>query len=474
MGAYENPQPLDFNTSSAGAAWANAAAQAGAMLGKAIEERSRLDLLELEKTNKEAAEVLNSQKRWAEKKAKGLQDLRDSEDFKGLDVRLQQKVIDDHNKLFEFKQKMEFTKNPEELRQAEEEYYKQEKITSSSKDSLLTINQGVQEITAGLAGYTDDQTIRLPGTIDTGNPENKNLAIAGQIMNRINDYEGTFDLGNDEDGSITLDFKYKFKGVEQQGFTLSAADIDNFKYSIIPNIETMTMDLLTKQGVYVDGKLADKYFIKEKGEIAKKLITIRGKDDRGNIFTKTVEVPKIDEDALKKVYLDALVALPLNTKQKVSAFNNIFKNQTPDLKNKEDMSYAVSSVDEKIYLAGATGYSDVLFNEALEKIKAENSTKPNFGRLPEPVTREPNKAETEALKVLKAFETGETYMTTGGKFVLQAEDKIPEDDKAGWFKDKNKYFRVLKSIEGEKLIPFTEVKNKNQAIQFFGGNIQLP
>lgn len=277
MGAYENPQPLDFNTSSAGAAWANAAAQAGAMLGKAIEERSRLDLLELEKTNKEAAEVLNSQKRWAEKKAKGLQDLRDSEDFKGLDVRLQQKVIDDHNKLFEFKQKMEFTKNPEELRQAEEEYYKQEKITSSSKDSLLTINQGVQEITAGLAGYTDDQTIRLPGTIDTGNPENKNLAIAGQIMNRINDYEGTFDLGNDEDGSITLDFKYKFKGVEQQGFTLSAADIDNFKYSIIPNIETMTMDLLTKQGVYVDGKLADKYFIKEKGEIAKKLITIRGK-----------------------------------------------------------------------------------------------------------------------------------------------------------------------------------------------------
>lgn len=174
------------------------------------------------------------------------------------------------------------------------------------------------------------------------------------------------------------------------------------------------------------------------------------------------------------MYLDALVALPLNTKQKVSAFNNIFKNQTPDLKNKEDMSYAVSSVDEKIYLAGATGYSDVLFNEALEKIKAENSTKPNFGRLPEPVTREPNKAETEALKVLKAFETGETYMTTGGKFVLQAEDKIPEDDKAGWFKDKNKYFRVLKSIEGEKLIPFTEVKNKNQAIQFFGGNIQLP
>ena len=59
MGAYENIEPLNFNTSSAGAAWANAAAQAGAMLGKAIEERSKLDLLQLEKDNKKASMFLS-------------------------------------------------------------------------------------------------------------------------------------------------------------------------------------------------------------------------------------------------------------------------------------------------------------------------------------------------------------------------------------------------------------------------------
>jgi hypothetical protein len=43
--------------------------------------------------------------------------------------------------------------------------------------------------------------------------------------------------------------------------------------------------LLTKQGVYVDGKLADKYFIKdEKGIIAKELITEKVRDNKGKLF----------------------------------------------------------------------------------------------------------------------------------------------------------------------------------------------
>jgi 5-enolpyruvylshikimate-3-phosphate synthase len=111
MGAYENIGPLDFNTSSAGAAWANAAAQAGAMFGKAIEERSKLDLLELEKDNKKALDVLKSQQAAASRIQQKTEELQSSKEFKGLDVRLQEKVIEDHKRLFDLETKRDLCFN---------------------------------------------------------------------------------------------------------------------------------------------------------------------------------------------------------------------------------------------------------------------------------------------------------------------------------------------------------------------------
>lgn len=475
MGAYENIGPLDFNTSSAGAAWANAAAQAGAMLGKAIEERSRLDLLELEKDNKKALDILKSQQQAASRLQQKTEELQSSKEFKGLDVRLQERVIEDHKILYDLENKRDLALTTEDFNKYSEEYNKQQKITKSSLSSLLNINEGVQELTANLVGFADDQTIYLPGTIDVQDPKNQNLAIAGQVLNNMNDYKGSYEIVTDEDGSYGLKFSYSLKGEPQEEFTLSAADISNWKAKKIPNIEAMTMDALTKQGVYVDGKLANKYYIYDKNNNKiEDPITQVVRDNKGNLKTRTIKVPRIDEDALLKAYQDTVSSLPLDTWQKKSAFNNIYKNQVPVVKENAKMDYRSIDINIEEYMKGAGGYSAVLYNNALKTIKTENSTNPEFGDVPQKNKQEPGKAQTEKQNLLAAFQAGESYISEGGKYVLQSTKEIPEGDEAGWFEDGNNHFRVLKLGEQGQLMPFTAVKNKKQALQFFGANIELP
>jgi hypothetical protein len=476
MGAYENIGPLDFNTSSAGAAWANAAAQAGTMLGKAIEERSRLDLLELEKNNKKALDILKSQQNAASRIQQKTEELQSSKEFKGLDVRLQEKVIEDHKNLFDLENKRDLALTTEDFNKYSKEYNEQQKTTRSSLSSLLNINEGVQELTSNLVGFTDDQTIYLPGTIDVQDPENQNLAIAAQILNNMNDYKGGYEIGTDDDGSYVLNFDYSLKGGPKEKFTLSAADISNWKAKKIPNIEVMVMDALTKQGVYVDGKLADKYFIYDKNnDKIEDPITQIVRNNKGILQTRTIQVPRIDEDALSKVYQDTVASLPLNTWQKKSAFNNIYKNQVPADKEKAKMNYESIKINTEEYMEGAGRYSAILFNNALKTIKNENSIKSKFEEVPTKNKQKPEKSQMVKQNVLKAFQDGDDYISEGGKYILESIKEIPRGDEAGWFKDGNNYFRVLERGEQKQMMPFTAVKNRKQALQFFGANnIELP
>jgi hypothetical protein len=477
MGAYENIEPLNFNTSSAGAAWANAAAQAGAMFGKAIEERSKLDLLELEKDNKKALDVLKSQQAAASRTQQKTEDLQNSKDFKGLDVRLQEKVIEDHQILFDLESKRDLALNPEEFNKYSEQYNKQQKITKSSLESLLSMNEGVKELTANLVGFTDEKALYLPGTIDVLDAENTNLAIAGQILNGMNNYEGDYEIGTDKDGAYVLNFNYSLNGEPQKKITLGAADISNWKAKKIPNIEAMTMDSLKKQDVYgEDGKLNDKYFIKNKeGIIVKDLITQKVKDNNGKEFYKTTEVPRIDKDALKKTYLSTVQSLPLNDWQKKSAFNNIYSKRVPRVEGVPKKNYKDINIPDEEYFAEADGYSTVLYDNALKTILTENSTNPEFEEVSIQNKNKPDKAETVQKNILNAFKAGKTYIGEGAKYILESKKAIPAGDEAGWFKDGNNYFRVLEKGEQNQRIPVTAVENIEQTLQFFGANkVGLP
>jgi hypothetical protein len=56
----------------------------------------------------------------------------------------------------------------------------------------------------------------------------------------------------------------------------------------------------------------------------------------------------------------------------------------------------------------------------------------------------PGNAQIEKQNVLAAFEAGKNYISEGGKYILESTKVIPDkDDKAGWFKDGDFYFRVL-------------------------------
>jgi hypothetical protein len=479
MGAYENIGPLDFNTSSAGAAWANAAAQAGAMFGKAIEERSKLDLLQLEKDNKKAFDVLKSQQIAASQEQQRNEDFQNSKAFKGLDVRLQEKAIEDHKRLYELETKRDLASTTEAFNKYSEDYNKQQKITKSSLESLLNINEGVQELTANLVGFTDEQTLYLPDTIDTLDDGNTKLAVAAQILNGMNNYEGDYTIDTDEDGAYVLNFNYSLKGEPKEKFPLYAADISNWKAKKIPNIEAMTMDSLKKQGIYgEDGKLTDKYFIKnEEGIIAKELITQKVRDNNGKYFDKTIEVPRIDEDALKKAYLSTVESLPLNDWQKKSAFKNIYSKRVPRVEGEPKKNYKDINIPDKEYFAEAAVYSNVLYNNALQTILTENSTNPKFEEVSTQNKNKPTNAETVQKDVLEAFDTGENYIAEGGKYILESTKVIDKDDKAGWFKDKAKdtWFRVSQKDAQGTMLVFEKVKNRKQALQFFGANkVGLP
>jgi hypothetical protein len=68
-------------------------------------------------------------------------------------------------------------------------------------------------------GFTDKKTLYLPGTIDTLDGGNTKLAVAGQILNGMNNYEGSYEISTDEDGAYVLNFNYSFKGEPQEKIT---------------------------------------------------------------------------------------------------------------------------------------------------------------------------------------------------------------------------------------------------------------
>jgi hypothetical protein len=72
--------------------------------------------------------------------------------------------------------------------------------------------------------------------------------------------------------------------------------------------------------------------------------------------------------------------------------------------------------------------------------------------------------------------TGESYISEGGKYILESTKVIDKDDKAGWFKDKAKdtWFRVLQKDAQGQMMAFEKVKNRKQALQFFGASVVLP
>ena len=67
-------------------------------------------------------------------------------------------------------------------------------------------------------------------------------------------------------------------------------------------------------------------------------------------------------------------------------------------------------------------------------------------------------------------------MLPGGKYVLESTKVIDKDDNVGWFKDEDKdtWFRVLEKGEQSQRTPVKVVKNRKQALQFFGASVTLP
>ena len=480
MGAYENPPMISATTTGAGNAWANAAAGFGKNIGAAIVARAKKDEEDLEKENKDRKEILESQKAWAFRGQQGEEQLRKTEKFKSLSEEIQEITIENYRKRWSAIENQQFAQTPEEVTARGQEVNYWNNYAAKAGDQLNGINDFVIEATGSVADFADKDTLRAQGTLDNASPLNTKIVIAGQIMNKMNNYQGSYEINTDADANYVMDFKYTLQG-EEKSFQINADELQAWKTQRIPEIDTLLNGSLVESGFLVgEGKeqrLADKYFIKgANGENDFETITTIQKDlGTGKYMERTISRPKLNLEMIKEDYVLATNNISLNDDQKVSAFQQIFRPLDPNNSLSEnDLKYSdlniPAQINEEKYYEGAGVYAGVqaeqAYNNALSSLTKTSAPKP---------ISEPRKISI-LNKVNTAFEEGASYLEKGGKTKLEVKSSIPSNDPKGWFLDPKtkKYYRVMSSTKiGDtfKLMPNTSITNRNEALQFFGANV---
>ena len=480
MGAYENPPMISATTTGAGNAWANAAAGFGKNIGAAIVARAKKDEEDLEKENKDRKEILESQKAWAFRGQQGEEQLRKTEKFKSLSEEIQEITIKNYRKRWAAIENQQFAQTPEEVTARGQEVNYWNNYDAKAGDQLNGINDFVIEATGSVADFADKDTLRAQGTLDNASPLNTKVVIAGQIMNKMNNYQGSYEINTDADANYVMDFKYTLQG-EEKSFQINADELQAWKTQRIPEMDTLLNGSLVESGFLVgEGKeqrLADKYFIKgANNEKEFETVTTTRKDlGTGKYMERTISRPKLNLEMIKEDYVLATNNIGLNDDQKVSAFQQIFRPLDPNNSlNENDLKYSdlniPAQINEEKYYEGAGVYASVqaeqAYNNALSSLTVEGK--------PQEIKDE-NKISILD-KVNTAFDDGAPYILPLGKAKLEVTTSKPAGDSTGWFLDTKtkKYYRVLSAVTvGNTAIfkPNTIVTNRNEALQFFGANV---
>lgn len=248
MGAYDNPPIIQHKTSSAGQAWANAAASAGANIAKSIAARAENVRKQQEKANKELLDIAKKKTKFqqmgAEKLAENLGKM------KGLDEELKNTYIERFQEGWKVYTTANTSTDPDEIAKLQGDLDSFNKFQSKASDQLIAFNEHIIGLTKGLSSI--DQGAGLPNTVDLLNKgNNKGLEIA-IFENFGADGDESRDVSIDSNGDIVLTYNLIDRKGNKQTYKMNGSNLKPLTRvpdlnKIIEPVAT-TMQIISKDG----------------------------------------------------------------------------------------------------------------------------------------------------------------------------------------------------------------------------------
>ena len=319
MGAYENPPMITFATSSAGNAWANAAATAGKNIGDAIiarrkklEERLKKDNEDLLKRNKIGADIANKAPGEIQKVLDKLGPLPDV--IKNTIVT----GLKDGYKVYEKYMSSGDVEEQKKLQPALDQF-------NSLRSNVITTPSDANEYYISITKELDqvrNGEIGVEGTVDQFDTRNNPALFAADIENfGITGKESRTGKFN-EKGQLVLDY------TDMNGNPFSINLNDPPPTRKVPQISAQFQALIDKTDMYV-GEGKDKTISTDYmavGATGKpKMITTTETfvDENGNKKQKIITGPEVRNNDIEQVYTDLISDLDYTNDEQLSVFKNI-------------------------------------------------------------------------------------------------------------------------------------------------------
>ena len=388
MGAYENPPPINFRTTSAGAAWANAAAGIGKNIGNAIVERRKYLDAKLEKENKEMLDLARQRNALT---AQGAEKLKANlEKMPGLDEEFKQAYIKEFNKGWQIYTRAQTSTDLDEIESLQPQLKRFNHFQAVSGSQI----QNANDYSIKMATFIDEIQTDGPGvpnTVDLYYAGNNNLMKAANIeTGGITEGESREVIINDK-GDAVMRYTFVNADGKSETFDLNTAELDLDNVLKVPDYNSKVEGTIANTGIFnEDGSINPSYAPLDENNQPQLEITTEIVD--GKKITTQNQV--VNTEAIIQQFTDAgMNAMQdMTHAQKVSIWKNTI---APALKDyePEDLAYdsetgKFTKEQQKIFDAGVGSY---LGDMALMKVEA--ATKDSYKRV---MTEAPRDAAVKA------------------------------------------------------------------------------
>ena len=423
MGAYENPPMIQFATSSAGNAWANAAAAAGKNIGDAIIARQKKLEERLEKENKQMLEIGKKRAALAQEGQKLIdQQLAKME---GLDDALKKAYVNEFRQGWKTFTEVQVATDPAVIERLQPQLAKFENFRANSNDSLMVANELYSTLTGDLSEVADKQ-IAIPGMIDQFDPRNNYLMDAAAIENGGITGKEKREVSFNDNGETIITYT-NADGVKLDPINFSAPPTTNK----VPKLEELFQPRADATGIFVgegkDKSISTDYMAVDATGKPKMLYEFEDieSDPSGRKRQIIRKGPEVRNNDIIQIYTDQVESLGLTDDQKVSIYKNILVDQFQ--LDPEALSYnpkGATQLDEP---------QQKIFNDAISKwagTKANNDVASVTKKLggSETIVTYPKKdmssSTQNAIDGFKLLQSGEiTNLGVSGGYISKKGDK---------------------------------------------------
>lgn len=324
MGAYENPPMIQFATSSAGNAWANAAAAAGKNFGDAIIARQKKLEERLKKENETMLRVGKQRSALALQGQKELE--KQLSKMEGLDSAIKNAYVKKFRDGWKTYTEVQVATDPSQIESLQGKLAEFESFRANGVDSVTNAN----ELYVGLTGSLDQvakKEIAIPGAIDQFDPRNNYLMEASAIENGGITGKEKREVSFNKNGDTIITYT-NAEGVKLEPINLTnPPNVNN-----VPKLDELFQPKVNATGIFVgegkDKTLSSQYLpTDDTGKPKMKTVTETFVDENGNKKQKIITGPDVNNNDIADIYVKQVESLGLTDDQKVSIYKNILVDQ---------------------------------------------------------------------------------------------------------------------------------------------------